>query len=72
MLPSMHSQWLHFRGLLADTASQLLPGQEDRLRLPRSEGDPGLQDPRHLGQGHPAARYIPALNLSQNKTSQLT
>lgn len=40
----------------ADHHVQLLPWQEGRLRLPGPEGDPGLQDPRHLGQGHPAAR----------------
>lgn len=43
--------------------SQLLPRQAHRLRLQGSEGDPGLQAPRDLGQGHPAARY--ETNISQ-------
>lgn len=56
-LPSTPVPWVDPESAVADAALQLLHGQEDRLRLPGPQRDPGLQDPRHLGQGHPAARY---------------
>lgn len=50
------------------TCPQLLPWQEDCVRLPRTEGDSGNQDQGDLGQGHQATWYERRLLAGETST----
>lgn len=67
-VPGMFKRNTMTRTTTADN-QQLLQRQAHCLRLQGPEGDPRIQAPRDLGQGHQAARY--AHTPSNNTTDEI-